>query len=336
MKNKIFIIILALIVIIVLGSSIYIMVNTEKEPENIVISTFNNPIIPNGFKAIDTQEAKWDKNEDGTITDWNKGLVIEDQIGNQFVWIPIDVSNLEYNNIPIEIESKFMYIADNLDIHNKDDMQVLKYGGFYLSRYEAGVSDAMQKKLSTISANTNDIKDFPVSMKDRLPWNYISLKNAKYNAQHMYSTTEFSSDLPTLKQMQFVMKWLYESGYDVYVDSSAIGNYSNVNYRFTGFYSENYGKDYDYGKDVLKSGNNMILSSGASDRNMTNNIYDIAGNLSEYTDDYFPINENEILGYYCIGGHYDNMGSRYTASNYNLKNVSPLDKVGFRIALFFN
>lgn len=335
MKNKIFITILMLLAIMILGTSLYKILNLEKKPENAVISTFNNPKIPKGFKPIDTQGAKWDKNEDGTIKDWNKGLVIEDQIGNQFVWIPIDIGNLEYYNVPAKIEEKFMYNADKLDINNKDDIQVLKYGGFYLSRYEAGVANSMQKELHDISPETNDISDFPVSMKERLPWNYISLKNAKRNAQNMYSTNEFSSDLPTLKQMQFVMKWLYESGYDVYGDSSKIGNYSNVNFGFTGFYSENYGKDYQYGENVLKTGNNMILSSGSSDRNMTNNIYDIAGNLWEYTDDYFPINENEILGYYCTGGHYDNSGIYYPASSYNLKNVSPLDKVGFRIALFF-
>lgn len=336
MKNKIFITILTLLVIMILGTTLFKIVNLEKKSENVVISTFNNPKIPKGFKPIDTQEAKWEKNKDGTIKDWNKGLVIEDEIGNQFVWIPIDINNLKYDNQCKKIEDKFMYNAEKLDMNNKDDVQVAKYGGFYLSRYEAGVSDTMQKEMHKISSEKNDINASPVSMKDRLPWNYISFKNAKCNAQNMYSTAEFTSDLPTLKQIQFVMKWLNESGYDVYEDSSKIGNYSNVNFIFTGFYSENHGKDYQYGENILKTGENMILSSGASDRNMTNNIYDIAGNLWEYTDNYFQIDENRILGYYCTGGHFDNSGNHYPAFSYNLKNVTPLDKVGFRIALFFN
>lgn len=32
----------------------------------------------------------------------------------------------------------------------------------------------------------------------------------------------------------------------------------------------------------MKQEYNMILSCGATDRNMTNNIYDLAGNLREY------------------------------------------------------
>lgn len=91
---------------------------------------------------------------------------------------------------------------------------------------------------------------------------------------------------------------------------------------------------YEYGKDILKSQKNMILSSGSTDRNMTNNLYDIAGNLWEYTDDYFQINEKQIMGYYCVGGHYDNTGDSYPAYSSNLKNVYPLEKVGFRISLF--
>lgn len=133
MKNKIFITILTLLVIMILGTTLFKIVNLEKKSENVVISTFNNPKIPKGFKPIDTQEAKWEKNKDGTIKDWNKGLVIEDEIGNQFVWIPIDINNLKYDNQRKKIEDKFMYNAEKLDMNNKDDVQVAKYGGFYLS-----------------------------------------------------------------------------------------------------------------------------------------------------------------------------------------------------------
>ena len=86
----------------------------------------------------------------------------------------------------------------------------------------------------------------------------------------------------------------------------------------------------------MKSGKNTILSTGATDRNMTNNIYDIAGNLWCYTNDYLQINENEILGYYCSGGHFDHTGDFFSACNNNLKNVEPLEKVGFRIVLYLN
>ena len=46
-----------------------------------------NPTVPVGFSAIDTKDAKWNLN--GEQTDVNKGLVIMDNEGNQFVWIPV-------------------------------------------------------------------------------------------------------------------------------------------------------------------------------------------------------------------------------------------------------
>ena len=40
--------------------------------------------------------------------------------------------------------------------------QIEKYGGFYIARYEAGVSDDMQKNIHNISNTTNNIQDIPV------------------------------------------------------------------------------------------------------------------------------------------------------------------------------
>ena len=51
---------------------------------------YNNPTIPRGFKAVDTETAKWNDSNG-----WQNGLVIEDATndpvtqGSQFVWIPV-------------------------------------------------------------------------------------------------------------------------------------------------------------------------------------------------------------------------------------------------------
>lgn len=42
------------------------------------------------------------------------------------------------------------------------------------------------------------------------------------------------------------------------------------------------GKTFKYGKDMLKQ-EDMLLSTGATERNKSNNIYDLAGNLAELT-----------------------------------------------------
>ncbi len=47
-----------------------------------------NPIIPAGFKAIDTITAIWDK--ENLAANVKNGLVISDEAGNEFVWIPVE------------------------------------------------------------------------------------------------------------------------------------------------------------------------------------------------------------------------------------------------------
>ena len=50
------------------------------------VPSSDNPLIPAGFKAINTDTSSWDA-EGGPEVD--KGLVIEDEDENQFVWIPV-------------------------------------------------------------------------------------------------------------------------------------------------------------------------------------------------------------------------------------------------------
>lgn len=331
MKRKILII--GVIIVIIISICIGLQFYERTSQELKIMSYYNNPIIPKGFHTVNTEKAKWTKEEDGTIKDWDNGLVIEDEKENQFVWVPVKKEEISYE---IEqIEEEFKYKPDKLDINNQEEMQIIKYGGFYISRYEAGVPSEMKNRLNNIGSETNDIKGIPVSQKGMIPWNFISLKNAKLNAESMYNNNYYSSSLPTLKQMMYIANWIKKSNYNVY-DSSEYGNYSNINFSFSGFYSDDYGKSYKSTENKMKSGKNMILSTGATDRNLTNNIYDLAGNLWEYTNDYCSINENEILGYYCVGGHYDNTGDNYPIYSHNLKNVKPLDKVGFRIVLSLN
>ena len=48
------------------------------------------PSVPAGFTAIDTNDAKWST----ATAETDKGLVIMDSKGNQFVWVPVPASNL--------------------------------------------------------------------------------------------------------------------------------------------------------------------------------------------------------------------------------------------------
>ena len=59
-------------------------------------SSYQNPKIPEGFAAIQTDTAKWNLSG-GIQKDWNKGLVMKHVLdGNEFVWVPIDGVNVTY------------------------------------------------------------------------------------------------------------------------------------------------------------------------------------------------------------------------------------------------
>lgn len=80
----------------------------------------------------------------------------------------------------------------------------------------------------------------------------------------------------------------------------------------------------------MKSKYNMILSTGASERNKSNNIYDLAGNVMEYMDVIENnVNDKQILHYCVIGGYYDNISDYYVMNAYGITS-----KQGFRVVLY--
>ncbi len=143
--------------------------------------SYNNPIIPKNFKAIN-DGTKWP-------TDWNKGLVIEDVNGNQFVWVPVNGIDITYTTDYTEYVYTFP-----AGITNETD-QIDKYEGFYIGRYEAG-------KEGTIL----------VSKKNTTVWNNITHVNAKAQSQAMYTTPEVKSGLNTNAQWSVIKKWITNSG----------------------------------------------------------------------------------------------------------------------------
>lgn len=86
------------------------------------------PYIPNGFSYVEGN--------------WNNGFVIQDNEGNQYVWIPC--TNKENEKIPILERKSFVkepIIRKETCINEKYREflnSALENGGFYISRYEIG------------------------------------------------------------------------------------------------------------------------------------------------------------------------------------------------------
>lgn len=330
-RKKAFILII-FVVIVVLAISLYLVYlkqNTkstepkEKSIEEILaetqkVSEYNNPIVPEGFKKVDTESASWVEH-DGIIRDWNKGLVIEDELGNQFVWIPIEDKYPEL--------SSYVFLPEGI---LSEKIQIKKYGGFYIGRYEAGLPEDMQNQREGFGVETNNKVGIPVTKKDSIIWNYISAMNAKASAESMYKTENIQSGLMTYSQYKSIRDWIAGAGYNV-TDCKEWGNFSNVNFRFTGLYSIDDGQSYQYGENKLKATDNMLLSTGATDRNMAKNIYDLVGNLHQFTSDYHTwAGDNKIYNSsICVGGYYDNI------STIKLDNYAGASRyIGFRVVLF--
>ena len=87
---------------------------------------YKNPYVLEGFKHIEGE--------------WNTGFVIEDGMGNQFVWIPLfneekeDVAKLVKRNFIIHpiVPTESCFNCD----YAKFIKSALENGGFYISRYE--------------------------------------------------------------------------------------------------------------------------------------------------------------------------------------------------------
>ena len=105
------------------------------------------------------------------------GVVIEDEDGNQFVWVPVDDFTkyserfLFDRNGDSSNEELAESLEDTEDYERSYDDSVRNYGGFYIARYEAGKDK-----------ETSDV----VSKEGTMPWTGVTWEQAKDLAYEMY------------------------------------------------------------------------------------------------------------------------------------------------------
>lgn len=280
--------------------------------------SYKNPVIPQGFKAVDEGSATWTyKDETQTeVTGWNEGLVIQDTIGNEFVWVPVDGNDVKYE--------KWCTIGysdcsdDTSAIPVTESTQINTYHGFYVARYEAGLITETLEQNSDINNNTNSTA---VSKPGTKIWNYIDYNNANTVAKAMinntatYGTTK--SGLVTGTQWDTIMKWYQTS--NIKVDNSQDwGTYRNLTYSGNGKYFKytNSGADASWSEGAFtRTGNSTNQSypyyyhaSGLNTNGIKKNIADLGGNMWEWTA--------EIYSTYrvCRGGGAFSSAAGYPAS----------------------
>lgn len=287
--------------------------------ENQVTNTEDNTVA--SPKPDENEENTYARTEDGNTIpippnfkyvtgNSDTGAVIEDEDGNQFVWVPVPDYNSYYRQLFLnngetnKSSSSRNEAAATLEEYNLRDINayneefddsIRNYKGFYIARYEAG-------------KETKNNKSKAVSKAGVLPWTQIVWEEAKKASQEMYDENNcFQTDLVNSYAWDTICNWLRQTGTNI-DDSVEYGNYQNS-----------------------PNGLRKVVESASNDRWQTNNIYDMAGNVWEYTTEESGEHEKYHVG--RGGGHW-NDGDKYPiSSRAETSDGSNLD-VGFRVVLY--
>ena len=319
----------------------------EEAPKNTTINgeepSYNNPIIPEGYTPVNTDGAKWDA-EAGP--EYNNGLVIEDVDGNQWVWVPVpdpstmfkettttatlcgttDVTTQYYSSLRLrEVEAEVPLtipgnsegvrepdLLTDIDTYSEmykiissaytsgEDMardfvkdytdmydSINAYNGFYIGRYEL---TGTVEEPTLVPGTVLDSETAAISQGYEMEGEAYGGWYCLYKACRNLRPTGNNSVVTTMIwgcQWDETMSWLKNTVFkgqedEVDVDSNSWGIYDSSN----------------------------PANTGSSTTYMKNNIYDLAGNYGEWTQEAIDTSYR-----YLRGGNYFFSGSNQPASS---------------------
>ena len=305
---------------------------TEPVDENTIYKDSESnkeAVIPKGFKV----------SEDPTEQKIDTGLVVIDQEGNEYVWIPCTIDGADGTVTYSREETKWGIETDGsdnsravkdeltlldagvtyseLDIQNginqeisqeivnqinAEKASVEKYKGFYIGRYEVGKEN-----------NKAVIKQ------DKEPYAEIKWIDAYQLAKGIGGGTEATTYLCSSYAWDTALKYI-----ETKTEYSDYG--SNIDKYNGNWMSKNViGKD---GTIIKNAGESKRLNTGLT--TAIYNIYDMGGNVAEFTTELNPGTPRTLV---MRGGHHNNDGNP-AGERWDNESIVALSFYGFRATLF--
>ena len=194
-----------------------------------------------------------------------------------------DVKDTYYKTILGETGTKEQLAQLFADEYKAMIESVSKYGGFYIGRYELSEAGVQKDKATLTRTNWYNL--------------YNACRNSKLQASDKVKTQMIWGC-----QWDTTMNWLISSGAktsdEVNKDSRSWGNYNNTSVKAD-----------DGTTEIKASGTSAKLNTGKTTFTMANNIYDLAGNYREWTQE-----ACRTFLRADRGGNYDSDGSTDAAS----------------------
>lgn len=319
-----------------------IAVNVIAETDSTIdgrIPCFYNPVIPQGFKAIGTQEDKTidEKAKWGEQNSYLYGLVIEDEKGNQFVWVPVENMDIFkrtdwQKNAPKEtIDSTYVEPVEDEkeeEAYQKMYYKVKKYGGFYIGRYETGDLTAESERTTVKNSDSIGVRKYLNT------YNYVPFKLSTINKREITGAQELAikfgeqNNYKTVTtsvvygvQWDSMLRFIVSDVYNVN-NSIRWGNYSTSELTYTDVNGNSFKKE---------NGEIRLLRTGASEETKAKNIYDVAGNAYEWTMEAAGSAVRVVRGGCYVVGVNQLAASRYSYND-NIAN----NAIGFRISFYID
>ena len=239
-----------------------------------------------------------------------------------------------YSDVYYADDKNVGWFADETAYNNlKNSMlkSVYENGGFYVGRYEAGIAENRTSNTEKNSDGKYTIEGMPtpVSKADAYPYRYVTRTQAQNLAKNVNSGNKTSS-LMFGVQWDLVLAFMHNKGNiadsTLTEDSTTIGNYRDSTFQLsqTGKYAtySNWTLSSTWNPSTTSTtnfvdtsrnkiaqssnGNGILVTTGGTEQSKVMNIYDIAGNVYEWT-----LENTSNTDYPCAGrgGGYSYTGS---------------------------